>query len=490
MRKCAVIGGGIGGLSAALYLARAGVEVDLFEQQQSAGGKALEHRAGGFRFDGGPTILTMPFVIDMLADENGIDDSEKPEILPLDETCRYFYPDGTVFHAYTDRPRFFEQIKKHMMDSPSSMAEYLSYSKRIYDLCAELFIFSSFHELDVLLSYRNKMNPMQLLEIDPFRKMHRANRSFFRDPRLVQFADRYATYNGSNPYRVPATLNIIHHVEQLGASVPAGGIAALPAFLEKAAVSAGARIHRGVEITGIGVKRSEVAYISTGGEKIPYRNVLSNVDVSATYRRLLNGGPSLDSMKYRMLEPSMSALVFYWGMKISQDRLAVHNILFSENYRKEFRDLFGRKRFPASPTVYIYISSYYNSSDAPEGYQNWYVMVNAPYITGRDLEAGIEEVRKAVVRRIREALDINVDEHIVCEDLLTPRDILERTGSHRGSLYGISSNSMMSAFFRQGNRSRAFRGLYFCGGSAHPGGGIPLTMLSGRTAAGIMLKGV
>ena len=488
MERCAVIGGGIGGLTAALYLAGYGFETDLFEQQEYTGGKACEQISDGFRFDGGPTLLTMPFVIDRIADENNIPEEQKPRVSYLEETCRYFYPDGTVFRAFNEKRRLYEEVRKLMKDPPARMAEFLANSKEIYDLCSDLFLFSSFHEFDRLLEYRDRFSPLDVFSLDPFRTMHQSNKSYFKDKRLIQFADRYATYNGSSPYRVPATLNIIHHVEQLGASVPAEGISAIPAFLEKAATAKGVRIHKGCRVEKISLDNKEVNGIVIDKRKLPFNKVISNVDVSTTYIRLLRRNNCLDAMKYRMMTPSSSALVFYWGMKIEEDKLAIHNILFSDNYRKEFRELFSLRRCPGNPTVYIYISSKYNKEDAPAGHENWYVMINAPYLHGQDWQKQIASSRAAVIEKIKRELDIDVENHIVYEELLTPQQIAARTGSHLGSLYGISSNNMSAAFLRQGNRSKTFKGLYFTGGSAHPGGGIPLTMLSGRTAAGLILE--
>lgn len=486
MNRCIIIGGGIGGLTAGTYLAARGMDVDLFEKQTRPGGKARERYIGPFRFDGGPTLLTMPFVLDWVAEENGIEEADKPKLHKLEETCRYFYPDGSRFHAYAEKQRLYEEVRRVMSDPPVQIAEHLAYSKNIYDLCSELFLFSSFHEFDRLMKHRDTMRLRQLMKLDPFRNMHRANSTFFRDKRLIQFADRYATYNGSNPYRVPATLNIIHHVEQLGASVPQNGIAAVPRFLEKAAIGKGVRIHNDSPADRILLDRSGVRGISSCERIIPGRRVISNVDVSTTYRRLLQKNNNIDALKYRMMVPSTSALVFYWGMKISTEDLTIHNILFSANYRKEFRELFTLKRCPSDPTVYIYISSKYNPADAPAEHENWYVMINAPYIRRQKWEEEIDKARSRVEGKIQQFLGITVKQHRVCEEIFTPQEIESRTGSYRGSLYGVSSNNMLSAFLRQGNRSKVFQGLYFTGGSAHPGGGIPLTILSGRTTAEIM----
>ncbi len=481
--RCAIVGGGIGGLTCAAYLASMGYEVDLFEQEKIPGGKALRRSSGEFTFDGGPTLFTMPFVLDMMASETGGESGLGIPLIPLEETCRYFYPDGTTFRAYADRARLYDEVARTMKDPPERMSDYLSHCKRIYDLCSDLFLFSSFHELDMLLEHRDMMSPFQVPELDFIRTMHRANKSFFKDRRLLQYADRFATFNGSDPYRVPGTLNIIHHVEGLGASVPAEGIAAIPERLREYAASKGARIHTGVPVSRIALKDRKVAGVVTPEGFLPYRTVVSNVDVSTTYRTLLRRERNIDAFKYRMMSPSSSAIVWYWGVRVKEESLSVHNVLFPARYAREFRDLFSRGRCPRDPTVYIYVSSKYNPSHAPEGHENWYVMMNAPSIRRQDWEAEIARARERVVAAIRERLGIDVDSLLVSEEVLTPDEIRSRTGSHRGSIYGISSNNMFSAFLRQGNRSRIFEGLYFCGGSSHPGGGIPLALLSGRMAA-------
>ncbi len=479
----AIIGGGLGGLCCAAYLAGLGYEVDLFEQASQVGGKALQRKTRGFTFDGGPTLLTMPFVLDMVSRELGATKISVPKLLPLEETCRYFYPDTTVFHAYSERPKLYEELCGKMTDPPARMSEYLSYCKRIYDLCAELFLFSSFHELDLLLKHRDKIGLFQVPELDFFRHMHGANASFFKDPRLVQYADRFATFNGSDPFRVPATLNIIHHVEALGASVPLDGIGAIPEYLRALAVEKGVRIHTSKKVRRIVLEGKRVAGIEIDEGFLPYRTVVSNVDVSTTYNYLLGKTLNRDAIKYRLMTPSSSAVVWYWGLKLTDESLSVHNVLFPRNYRAEFRDLFNKRRCPVDPTVYIYVSSKYAPSHAPKDHENWYVMVNAPSLHGQDWDEQIAGTRKRAIATIRERLGVDIDQKLVTEEVFTPKDIQDRTGSYGGSIYGISSNNMLSAFLRQGNRSKLFKGLYFCGGSAHPGGGMPLAILSARITA-------
>ena len=213
------------------------------------------------------------------------------------------------------------------------------------------------------------------------------------------------------------------------------------------------------------------------------RHVISNADVYTTYSKLLKDRKSKVAKKYNALEPSSSALVFYWGVKINSEKLQAHNILFSGNYRKEFTELFENKVLPEDPTVYIYISKRFSPDDAPQGEENWFVMINATY---GSYESGITnygKIKSRILEKISRLTGYDIRDRIMCENIMTPRDIEDQTGSFKGSIYGISSNNRRAAFLRQPNVSKEYKGLYFCGGSAHPGGGIPLVLLSGKLCA-------
>ena len=216
--------------------------------------------------------------------------------------------------------------------------------------------------------------------------------------------------------------------------------------------------------------------------------VVSNSDVHFTYKNLLNDDNSKESIKYKNLEPSSSAIVFYWGVKGYYPKLDTHNILFSKNYEKEFDELFNKKTCPNDPTVYIYISSKFIKDDAPEGHENWFVMINAPYINKQNWDDEINKTRNNVLNKIKEILNIDISNKIVFEKTLSPIDIEKNTNSFKGSIYGISSNTRNAAFLRQQNKSKNYEGLYFCGGSAHPGGGIPLVISSGQITADLIFK--
>jgi phytoene desaturase len=485
----AIIGAGLGGLSAAIRLARRGIHVRVFERNTFPGGKAGMLEADGYRFDTGPSLVTMPFVLEELYREAGERIEDHLTLERMDILCRYHYPDGTVIRAYADRAAFADEIASKTADSTDSVYHYLEYCRRIYDLTADLFLFGNFRNPRELLNRRALTTLLQIGKIDPFRTMHRANASFFTDPNTIQLFDRYATYNGSNPYKTPATLNIIQHVEyNLGGSVVKEGIHAIPVSLARLAEKCGVRIDYNAPVDKIVVSDNRVTGLSTGGAFIQFDAVISNVDAGYTFQYLLDGRDLRDSKRYRRREPSSSALVFYWGMRGTYPELDMHNIFFSGDYRDEFDSIFTRMECPPDPTVYVYISSRFKADDAPPGCENWFVMINAPYDTGQNWESERSRMRGLTLRKLSNRLGRDIESRIATEHYLTPVMIEKQTGSLHGSLYGISSNSRFAAFLRQPNRSSDIGGLYFCGGSAHPGGGIPLVLLSGKHVADSLLS--
>ncbi len=488
-KKIVVIGAGLGGLSASAYLAAAGYEVTVYEASSTYGGKAGCIESEGFRFDTGPSLLTMPFVIDNLFKAAGKKTEDYIRIRPLDVLCKYYYPDGTEVTAFNDLEKFIREISEKTGEPKKNFERYFAYSKQIYDLTHELFLFNSFREPSTFFNRKSLKTLLNIFRIDPLRTMHRANKSFFGKDKVVQMFDRYATYNGSNPYKAPATLNIIQHVEYaLGGFTAEGGIRGVADGLYKLCIDLGVVFEFGKKTEKILLEGRRVKGIIAEGKPVKSDIVLTNADVFSTYNSLLGGVNTKGGQKYSRLEPSSSALVFYWGVKGEHDQLEGHNILFTKDYPAEFNSLFEKREIYSDPTVYIYISSKFNKGDAPEGHENWFVMINAPHTAGNQPLPDLYSIRENIIRKILEITGIDLSEKIVTEHVLTPSDIEIKTGSTFGSLYGISSNDRYAAFMRQDNKSREIDGLYFCGGSAHPGGGIPLVILSGKIASELICK--
>ncbi|TVR58581.1 MAG: phytoene desaturase [Spirochaetaceae bacterium] len=491
-QRVAVIGAGLGGLSAAARLAAAGRDVTVFETQAGPGGKAFTETIDGFRFDSGPSLVTMLDVYDALFSELGFSLNEYLEFVKLDPICTYFYRDGTKLRAFADRDRLAEEFFRTTGEPPEHVESFLRYSSRIYDAAADLFLKFSLHDAATYFSPTFFRSLVRIGRIDALRTMNAAVEAHFRTPKLRQLFNRYATYNGSSPYLTPATLNIISRVEYVGGAYAVkGGVYAIPTALEKAGRAHGVRYRYNTPVERIATEKRRgrrVTGVVVAGEHEPFDVVISNADVTPTYERLLDDGDAPLVKRYRRLTPSLSGIVFFWGMDESFDDLSVNNIFFSEDYRREFSSIFDDKRCPDDPTVYVNVTSKVTANDAPAGGENWFVLVNAPCDTGQDWTAEVRRVRSRVIKKVSSMLGREIERHISCEKVLTPVDIQARTASHRGSLYGIASHSRFSSFMRHPNRSRRYRGLYFCGGSAHPGGGMPLAILSGKIVSDLVKR--
>jgi len=483
-KKAAIIGAGLGGLAASIRLAKAGFEIDVFEQNENPGGKAGSFYNSGFRFDTGPSLLTMPFIIKDLFDYTGEKISAYLQLNKLDILCKYFWDDGTIINAYSDVKKFANEIELKTKDSSLAVINYLNYSRRIYELTSDIFLFKNSKEILNYINRKAFKTLLNLKQIDFYRTMHKANSSFFNDRKTIQLFNRYATYNGSSPYKAPATFNLIQHVEyNLGGYTAKGGIYSVTEALYNLSKKSGVKFHFTNMVERINHSNGKISGLQVSDEVKQYDIILSNVDATKTYRSFINAKTNINH-KYL----SSSAIVFYWGVKGNYDFTEIHNILFSSDYKKEFDDIFVRKICPDDPTIYIYISSKLNPDDAPDGCENWFIMINTPPIENQDWEKETEKTRINILKKIKKILDIDLKDKILSENILTPEILEDRTGAYKGSIYGPSSNSIFSAFLRHSNKSKKYKGLYFCGGSVNPGGGIPLVLLSGKNAADLIIK--
>ncbi|HPN38119.1 MAG TPA: phytoene desaturase family protein [Melioribacteraceae bacterium] len=491
--KAIIIGAGIGGLATALRLNKLGYKVSVFEKSDKPGGKANELRNSGFRFDTGPSLFTMPWILEDLFNFLELDIKKYLEYKKLDILCKYFYSDNTIINAYSDKEKFIKEMTEKTTDGRESFIKYFNYTNNIYNLTHKIFLENSLSEPDTYLNLDALKSLINLPKIDTNRTMANANSKYFKDPKTLQLFNRYATYNGSNPFKAPATLNIISHVEnEKGGYFINGGIYKLIETLTNLCISNNIELYYNTHVKNISVidnKIQGITVIKNGKEEFLTGNiVISNSDVLNTYKNLLTIKDKGKIKKYENLESSTSAIVFYWGIKGEYAKLKLHNILFSKDYKNEFEELFNYRIIPNDPTVYIYISSKENSADAPTGYENWFVMINSPINNGQKWNEELLKAKEKIINRIEKTLNINIKDKIVFEKTLSPKDIEELTDSYKGSLYGIASNNKMSAFMREQNRSSKYLGLYFVGGSVHPGGGIPLVMLSAKITSQLIKK--
>lgn len=485
MKQAAIIGAGIGGIAAAIRLAIKGYGVTVFEANESFGGKMHQFYLGDYRFDAGPSLFTMPHLVDDLFKLAGRKPSDYFTYDKLDPITHYFWPDGSRLKAYADTDRFADEAQAQLGVPREKVLEMLEKCSRLYNGTAPTFLQKSLHKPSTYLS-RDVLKALGCLsDLGLTSTMHDANRELFSDSRFVQLLDRFATYNGSDPYQAPATLNLIPHLEHnMGAFYPKGGIFAIASSLVKLAEELEVKFRYKEQVEQILVINGKATGVKTS--KGPYLAdvVVSNMDVMPTYRKLLPGQPAPE--KTLRQSRSSSALIFYWGIKKTFHDLHVHNIFFSEDYRAEFEAIFEKKTISEDPTVYVNITSKAEAGDAPPDCENWFVMVNVPHNEGQDWEKLTVVTRETIIKKLGKILNSAIGDLIVEERVLDPLTIESRTSSYAGALYGSSSNNRMAAFLRHPNFSSRLKGLYFCGGSVHPGGGIPLCLLSAKIVADLV----
>jgi phytoene desaturase len=480
----AVIGAGVAGLAAAARLAVAGHPVTVFEASGSFGGKMHQFELpGGYRFDAGPSLFTLPKLVDDVFRLAHREPADYFRYERLDPITNYFFADGTRLTAWADSQQFATEVEQKLGTSAAAVTQFLGRSGRAYDATAGTFLHKSLHKAGTYFSPETLKAVAALPSLGLTGTMHaRHEKAFANDPRLVQLFDRYATYNGSDPYQAPATLSLIPHLEHgIGAFYPEGGIYAIAQSLHRLGEEFGVKFRFNEPVREILTAGDLVTGLRTDQDIYDFGVVISNMDVVPTYRKLL---PQQPAPERTLGQPrSSSALIFYWGIARAFPELDLHNIFFSADYKREFDAIFQDKTVADDVTVYVNITSKKTPTDAPAGQENWFVMVNVPHDEGQDWAALTAKTRGIVLAKLSRALGVDLEPLIKAEKTWTPPGIAADTSSFGGALYGSSSNNALAAFLRHPNFSSRLHGLYFCGGSVHPGGGIPLCLLSAKIVA-------
>jgi phytoene desaturase len=480
-----IIGAGIGGLALGIRLANEGFKVTIFEKNSYPGGKLSEFTLDGFRFDKGPSLFTMPSLVDELTSLQK--SSLKFEYQKLDVITNYFYPDGTQLKASANLDDFAEELHLKLNEKKETVLNHIKRNAFYFKTTEDLFLKQSLHQLKNFINFKTLKGILFAPFLGLFSTMHKKNQQTFSNPKTVQLFNRFATYNGSNPYKAPALINMISHLEfNLGAYLPVKGMYQITTHLVQLAKEAKITIKYNETIEALELGTNDrIGSIKSNGNSYPFDIVASDIDIHALYKNLLPS--AFTPKKLIQQEKSSSAYVFYWGINKEFAALGLHNILFSDDYKKEFDYLFS-KQFPTEdPTIYINITSKYCKDDAPEGCENWFVMVNVPHNKNESISY-VAAIRKNVIDKINNMLKTDIEKHIITESTLSPIDIENQTSSFGGSLYGNSSNNKFAAFLRHANFSTSIKNLYLVGGSVHPGGGIPLCLFSAKIASQLIVE--
>ena len=478
-KSCAIIGSGIAGIASSIRLAHKGIQVDVFEAQDSPGGKLSQFYSKGYRFDMGPTVLTLPHLIDELFTLCGKDPKDYFNHHKLERPFKYFFEDGSTITAFAEIEKYAEEITLKTNESSKAFRDYLSDVARKYELLNDVFIENSLHVFENYLSWKAAKGLINIGQIDAFKTMDQVNQRFFTNPKFIQILNKCANYVGSNPFVAPGTLNVIQHLEiNLGVYFPRHGMYDIVTSLVRLAEEMGVRFHYKKMVERIVVENKTATGLKVGNDIKTFDRVISNMDIYHTYRRLM---PDQTEPKFSIKQQkSSSCVAFYWGISRKFDELEMHNMLFTQNEKLENDTLFNDQNIYDDPSIYIGITSKQTKEDAPDGCENWFVMVSAPNNQGQDWDHIKSRTRINVIRKINRLLNTDIEQFIETEHILTPPMIETRYLSVFGAPYGASSNKRLSAFLRHPNFSSKIKHLYFVGGTVHPGAGVPMSLNSAK----------
>jgi 1-hydroxycarotenoid 3,4-desaturase len=485
-----VVGAGIGGLVSALELAAQGVEVLVLERAAQPGGKMRQVEVGGALMDAGPTVFTMRWVFEELFEAVGARLSDHLQLQPVSVLARHAWSESERLDLFADVQRSAAAIGDFAGAAASrGYLDFCARAQRIYQTLETPFLRGSRPNPLSLASRVGVRGLPDLMRISPLSTLWAELGKHFADPRLRQLFGRYATYCGSSPFMAPATLMLVAHVEQDGVWQVDGGMHRVAASLAHLAQARGASIRYQAHVDAILTSAERVSGVRlVGGEELPAQAVVFNGDVAALASSRLGsavaGGvpPAVESRR------SLSALTLNLLAPTSGFPLARHSVFFSNDYRREFDDIFKHARLPSSPTVYVCAQDRFDAGDAaPDGPERLLCIVNAP-ANGDAGSFTPEEIAtcEAHIFRTFERCGLQVAQIPATMLTTTPRDFERLFPATGGALYGQASHGWMASFSRPGSRSRV-PGLYLAGGSTHPGPGVPMAALSGRQAAASLL---
>jgi phytoene desaturase len=495
-KKVVVVGGGLAGLAASVELAQRGAAVTLIEANQHLGGKMNVLEQDGYRFDMGPTILTLPEVLCGIIRRAGGKVSDYIDLVRLDPQWRCVFEDGTRFDL---RDNLDDTVAEFDRVFPGSGAgagfrKFVDYSRRMNRLSRKVFFYRDLGGVrDVMRN--TPMGDFEVLKDALAMRMHstvgKTIDKHVEEPHVRQMAEHFLQYVGSSPFLAPAILTMIASVQtDQGCWYARGGTRSVARALERLVNESGIEVHRGTKVTQILEKNGRaVGVVTDRDQTFEADAVVSNCDVQRTLGDLL-GTPSAASRLSKVrkkFEPACSGIVFYWGLDRQYDQLAHHNFFFSRDSHAEFDDIY-RKGVPAEdPTLYVAAPSRTEPDQAPPGGEALYILVHTAYLRDgkpqSDSEKFVDQYRPVVIEKLRRCGIEDVEQHIRVERTLTPSGIESMYNAEGGAIYGLASHGKLAGGFKPKNTSPAAEGLYLCGGSANPGPGVPMVLMSGVTAA-------
>ena len=482
--KIVVIGAGMGGMTAAARLSRGGHEVNLYEASDQVGGKCRTEWIGKVAFDTGPSLLTLPAVYKDFFQRTGKPLGLVCPIEAVDPSFDYRFADGSSLKfSNLSRNKTLESISETFgAESATQWDQIMKRAERMWDVSRGPFIESELKSPISLMKRLTFMRDMKI--IAPWKTLRVHADEILKDQRLRYIMDRYATYSGSDPRKAPAVLSTIAFVEEsFGAWHVKGGLGQLAATVHQRALDVGVTFHLNSPVSSITTAGKKVTGVTLAdGTVVQADAVVANADASLVYNKLVTGHErTLKKARKNIAQADVSVAGFclLLGMRKEPDQvLNHHTILFPENYDAEFDAIFTHGKPVDKPTIYI-CAPQDPAMSKDETLEGWFVLVNAP--THGQFDWNDKEFARNYANTIIdqiEARGISVRDRLESLTIRTPADLEAAVHAPGGAIYGTSSNGARAAFMRAKNRS-PINGLYLVGGSAHPGGGLPLVGISG-----------
>ncbi|TAD88334.1 MAG: phytoene desaturase [Alphaproteobacteria bacterium] len=488
-----VIGSGLGGLAAACTAAARGHRVTLLEKNDWVGGKAAPLAEDGYRFDMGPTILTVPRVLHRIYEEAGRKLEDHLDLIRLDPQWRCFFDDGSVLDLVEDVNAMASALERYAPGTGEGYRTFMALSERLHRISDRFFFWKSVEGMRDTIDVKTNLKASTLSDIMALRMGQTVAgtiRSRVKDDRVAQMLDHFVQYVGSSPYGAPAVLCSIAHMQtEGGVWYPRGGTRAVPVALAKLAEDLGVHIRTNALVDRLLVERDRVVGVAlAGGEELRCDAVISNMDSVRTHGELIGGDVDARFRRRREYEPACSGVVLYLGLDRRYDHLLHHDFVFSRDPEEEFDAIYTKGEPAPDPTCYLAATATTEPETAPPGGEALYVLVHTPYLRPHhDWGEMLPRYRKVILDKLKRTAGLtDIEDRIRYERVLTPMDIHTRYHVLNGAIYGLASHGRFLGAFKPGNRSRDIAGLYLAGGSAHPGPGMPMVMMSGWIAADTM----
>ena len=487
--KVSIIGGGLGGISAAISLATEGYDVELYEKNDHLGGKLNQKTIEGFTFDLGPSILTMPHIFEELFTRADKKMTDYVDIQKLDLQWRNFFEDGTSLDLYEDIEKIHKVNPTLNVDDKRDLEEYLSYAEDIYEVVEEGYFEAGVDTFFEAFKFYGLFTSMRGL--DYFSTMHDGVSRYIDDPHLQKVIDFFIKYVGSSPYDAPAVLNLLPYIQfEYGLWYVEGGMYNLAEGLKELMDELGVKVHLNSEVVNLSAVGNEIRELELEDGSVQETElVVSNMEVIPAYEELLTGHKKLLKKYKKKFEPACSGLVVHLGLDKEYEQLDHHNFFFSKDPKEHFASVFTRKELPKDPTLYVVAVSKTDQTQAPEGCENLKILPHIPHLQDEPFSAqDYEKLTERVLDKLERMGLKDLREHIIVEDTWNPQDIQNNYYSNRGAIYGVIADRKKNKGFKAPKKSSEYNNLYFVGGSVNPGGGMPMVTLSGQQVRDMILE--